>query len=180
MARQTRIGRLAKPAAFAAVSAAVLLTACDRSGVGSEAFWRARKLAADPEQLWSMQVQDQKDAGGPIRICTDSQLRSGLVQPQPAVAGTPCAIIGKPFRRPGYYSYRCELAGRTWMVSSRWTGDLARDVTAEFVAEDLDPPHLRLRQVRRLRLIGPCPAGWPVGEATDQQGRRRPVVDVGY
>jgi hypothetical protein len=65
---------------------------------------------------------------------------------------------------------RCTLNDHKFLVHSQVTGDLKRDYQVDY---QIHGPNPSTRQVRRHRLLGPCPEGWEIGDNTDRQGQLR-------
>jgi hypothetical protein len=142
---------------------------CESSDDAAERF-RARQRAADPLQLWSIEVTAPTKSG-PITICTDRFLREGFTRPLPNEDGKQCALHEPPTLTNGnWIVMRCTLNDHDFLVRSIVTGDLESDFEVDYVIKGPNPD---VRQVRRHRLIGPCPQGWEIGDNTDQQGRLR-------
>ncbi len=56
------------------------------------------------------------------------------------------------------------------LVRAKVKGDLSRDFEVDYVIKG---PGRDVRQVRRHKLLGPCPAGWEIGDNTDRKGNLR-------
>jgi len=166
-------------AVAAVVSAAAFQLGSHGANGANGRFWQARQAATDPLQLWSIEAVPQPAGWRPALLCTDAVLRSGFAHALPQLDGRDCRPIGDPIQEPGRHALRCRLGDRTLGVSSTLKGDLSKDFVATFSISDLDvigDGHEAYRQVRRYSLVGSCPAGWLVGDATDRHGVRRPSV----
>lgn len=146
----------------------------------SESFWRARQVATDPLELWSVETSPAQAGWAVIRICTDSNLRKGFTRPLPAIGSQPCDPMENDAKVEGdRYAVRCTLNGRTFGVSSVTRGDRARDFTVDYSVVDLagflaapDRAGSQAQQTRRYRRLGACPAGWDAGDSTNRFGAR--------
>ena len=69
--------------------------------------------------------------------------------------------------KAGLYAVRCDLAGRRFGLTVNRSGDPEADVTVRIAMKALDGTGDEARTVRRFRKVGPCPAGWRIGD----QGR---------
>jgi hypothetical protein len=162
-----------KASVLLAACGLLLVAACDgRAESRSEAFWRARRDRIEPPQLWSAQMTGPRPAGRAVMICTDRQLRNGFVRPQPEAAGQSCIGFGEVVATRSGSVFRCRIGERRFAVYSLVQGDRSRDFTSSFTIRPLDENGPEYRQVVRYRRLGACPAGWDLGDATDQQGRR--------
>lgn len=141
-----------------------LLAACD-DGAATTARIAARQQAIDPPQLWRV---DALDAAGGVRettwVCADTLLRQTFVRTRPEIDGAPCSGAPRTGAAPGLTTVRCETAGRRFSIASQATGDPARDfrltVSVVPLAGDIGPA----RQSHHFKRIGPCPAGWRIGD----------------
>lgn len=156
---------------LAALLAGVALAACDDGESQVEARLRAAQAAADPPQLWSVQVVGEARNGRPVLICADTRLRSGFTSVVPAQGGRSCARFGQPTTPAA--PYRCLLDGTIYGVASTTTGDPRRDFEVGSTIHPLIGEGVDYGRTLRFRLIAPrCPKGWDVGDADDQRGRR--------
>jgi hypothetical protein len=148
------------------------LAACDAPS-GSAVLER-RLLAEDPPELWRAEAVDAAGrAAGAVHICTNRNLRAGLVRANAEVNGTTCAPRRDPVERPGLYAVRCQLGGKTFGLTVNTTGDLARDFTARSSFTGLyGRDDVRAVQTRHYTRLGPCPAGWKVGDQGPPGGER--------
>jgi hypothetical protein len=95
------------------------------------------------------------------------------------VGDQPCAPVGDPVVGAGRLAFQCRVNGQMLGAASTVTGDLRKAFTARIAVTHLDGflagrPHSAYEQTLRYRNLGPCPAGWALGEHTDRWGRRRP------
>ena len=147
-----------------------LLAACGQDPI---ARLQARQAAADPPQLWSVAVEGAGARPGdkPIEICTDRLIRTGFLN-QGAVAGDiPCLPERPPVTTPTSVSMRCRMGEETYAVYNAAEGDQGSDYHVRFSMQSLGGNAVALSQVRHYRYLGPCPAGWQIGDATDRYGR---------
>lgn len=125
----------------------------------------ARAATLDPPQLWRAEVLDRDGrVQAAVRVCVDSVLRQGLTRANAEVNGQACVGEGATVSRPGLYAIQCKAGGRKFAVWTTSWGDPANDVTVSFAASALDGSHQAVSQLRRYRKLGPCPAGWRVGD----------------
>lgn len=150
--------------------AVLCLAACDREA--GERRWRERQEAVDPPQLWSVEALDASAGVRPVRICTDTQMRTGFLKPAPVVADRPCVLSQKPVEHGGQTINRCDLDGDTYMIISDVKGDTARDFTVSMSVSAVIGDGPGYSQNRRYKLVGPCPAGWKLGDRTLQSGAK--------
>jgi hypothetical protein len=122
--------------------------------------------AAMPPQLWSIAVVEEPNPGRPVRLCADQMIRSGFIVRALSMAGQPCVTMSLKL------NYRCTIAGRAFGVSTLISGDPARLFTVRASVTDLDRGSTVYRRALSFRLLGACPQGWAIGDATDQSGRR--------
>jgi hypothetical protein len=153
---------------FLIACALPLIAACENSDKAVARF-KERQRKYDPPALWSIEVIAPQKAG-PVKICADTFVREGFTRFLPNEDGKQCALLQPPTITPGLIRMDCTLNDRTYVIQSRITGDPASafDVDYEIAAEGAS-----VRQVRRYRRIGACPAGWEIGDNTDQQGNLR-------
>ncbi|WP_158914298.1 hypothetical protein [Caulobacter sp. S45] len=158
-----------KFAPLAPIVAILILGGCDQRGAQTDAFWRARQAAVDRPQFWSVQAVGQP--GRPIRVCTDTQMRKGFGRPNPAIGDQLCGRLGDAVRTKDGWAFRCTLGGETYAVNASNHGDPARAFEASFSISSLDTGK-GYRQTLRYARLGDCPAGWDIGQATNQRGER--------
>lgn len=150
--------------ALAASLAVLSLGACDDPDV-TAARIAARQQAIDPPQIWRVDALDA--AGRAVEttwVCADTPTRQTFVRTWPEVAGEPCQGLARTGAAPGLTTVRCEAQGRRFSIASQTTGDPARDfrltVSVVPLGGDIGPA----RRSHHFRRIGPCPAGWRVGD----------------
>lgn len=161
--------------ALAATLAAIAVTAC---GDGTTAMERlkAAQRRNDPLMLWTAQVV-WPETSAPVKVCADTFVREGFERPLPSVDGKSCALTGYPEMTPGRVRLQCVLDGHLYDVRSWITGDPEKAFEVDFV---IDGGPERVRQVRRYKRLGPCPAGWEIGDNTDRAGNlRKNALDNG-
>jgi hypothetical protein len=123
-------------------------------------------IAEPPPQLWSMQVWGEPHPGHAIKICADARLRAGFALRSLQSAGRPCPTYSLSL------NYKCHIDGREFGLSTLLTGDLNRDFVAHSSVTDIDAQKTVYNRALRFKLLGVCPKGWPIGDATNQQGKR--------
>jgi hypothetical protein len=143
------------------------------------ATWRARSETLDRPQLWSIEALGAPDGWRPVRICTDSRLRSGFVSPAAAVGDRPCVPVEDAATTGARTAYRCVVNGQLLGASAVHQGDLARAFTTTVTFVHLGRQisgggEAVLQQTLRYSRLGDCPAAWPVGAHTDRRGRMQP------
>ena len=133
----------------------------------------ARQAAADPPQLWSIEVVDASARKGdkPILICADRLIRTGFLNQHAMTATDQCQPEVAPVVKPDSVSMRCALGGRSYTIYNAAKGDQGSDFTVRFTMRSLGGNDVNLTQTRRYRYQGACPAGWKIGDATDRYGR---------
>jgi hypothetical protein len=145
--------------------APVLLALVACSQPEREASLAARQAQMDPPALWLAQSFDADGkVTGAVQICADSMVRDGFTRGDEEVAGQPCLARKTGVERPGVYANRCELNGVRFGLTVNRTGDLEKDFTVAFALTALDGSGGKARQVRRYQKMGPCPAGWSIGD----------------
>lgn len=125
----------------------------------------------EPPALWRAEAFDA--AGAPIAallVCADGTMRDGFRRATAEVGGRACLTLAGAVDRPGLYAARCVLDGGRFGVTVTQTGDPERDFTLAFAMTALDGSGIRARQVRRFRRLGPCPAGWRIGDQAPPGG----------
>ena len=102
-------------------------------------------------------------------ICADREVRSGFTSVIPASGPVHCAREVATTPQAPSSTYRCLLSGTEYAVSSIVSGDRGRDFQTDstIVRTDGAPVYARTLRFRRL---GDCPAGWNVGDTTNQAG----------
>jgi hypothetical protein len=137
----------------------------------SEALIRARKAQLDPAELWSVQALSLLRKSKAVLICADREIRDGFAQATPVVGDRGCLRLGAAVSTAHGTSYRCVLNDRQFAVWSEQEGDLRRDFVAKARVESLED-HSAYAQALHFHRIGPCPAGWNVGDGTNQRGQK--------
>ncbi|CAN5159990.1 hypothetical protein BH09PSE2_BH09PSE2_06670 [soil metagenome] len=164
---------MARTLLIALFAATAGLAACDDGGAARlEARLRAQQATTSPPQLWSAQVVGERDGGKPVLICADAAVRGGFGSVIPAVGDRHCARMGDIVSQGGVAHYQCQLDGAVYAVTSQTTGDAARDFTTGSVIHPVSGAGATYARTLPFKHEGPCPAGWNVGDTTDQQGRR--------
>jgi hypothetical protein len=133
------------------------------------------QAAVDPPELWRVEALDA--AGRPtaaITVCADQVLRDGFAHATAEVSGQPCLPLKDGVEQPGLYAVRCELNGQRFGLTVNRVGDPERAFDVAFAVKALDGSGAGARQVRRFKRIGPCPAGWGIGDQA-RVGERRGV-----
>jgi hypothetical protein len=125
-----------------------------------------------PPRLWLIKVSGEADAGQDIRLCADRKLEAGLTAIGPDFAGRPCRQEGYSSAIPPDQSYKCLVDGREFGIATHVSGRYPADFTAASTVVDLDAQRSVYSRALAIRRLGACPAGWKVGQATDQAGRK--------
>ncbi len=148
------------------------LAACDRP-TGS-AVLEQRLIADDPPELWLAEaLDDAGKAAGAIQVCTNRNLRAGLVRANAEVNGAACAPRRDAVEKPGLYAVRCQIGGKSFGLTVNTTGDLDRDFAVRTSFTSLyGRDEIRAVQTRHYARLGPCPAGWKVGDQGPRGGAR--------
>jgi len=150
-----------------ALLAAVLLfgtTACD-GATAPQAATPVPEPAPGVAQLWQVDALD--DGGRPqstVLACVDDALREQFLATRAKVNGRPCMDITPPGQKSHGWVLRCQTQGRWFTLSSTSTGDETHDFRLEVDMTPVFPDLGTVRQTRRFRRLGPCPAGWRIGD----------------
>lgn len=153
-------------AGLAAAFCALNLAACDLAPTAARVF--ARQTQIDPPGLWLAEaIGPSPPAFHAVQVCADQGLHDGFVRADPEVNNQPCRATSPIVSRPGLYAMRCEAGGQAFAVTVTAHGDLQRDFQVRYALTPLDSGGRAYVQTLRYRLLGPCPAGWRVGD----QGR---------
>lgn len=150
------------------------LAACDPGADATTTRILARQQAADPPQLWLVQVLDGRSKPAPaVFVCADTALRDSFVRARAEVNGRPCEDTTRPLLKEREWVLSCRVHGRAFTVSASTLGDLDRDFRLNFALTPLfDKASVgTVSQSRRFRMMGACPAGWRVGDQA-KPGRR--------
>jgi hypothetical protein len=167
--------RLTRPRAVARLASTVLallgLAACGEAPKTETAIL-ARQQTIDPPQLWRVEVIG--DAGAvrdAVYVCADTSLREAFVRARAEVNGKPCEDTTSGLVKPNGWTLRCMVDGRPFAVSAATVGDLEHDFRLNFGLTQLfffrtadDPPPITVRETRHFLHMGPCPAGWRIGD----------------
>ena len=151
------------------VAGALLLAGCDPAA--AIARLQARQAQIDPPRLWL--AQPLSPSGRVIRsiaVCADNKLREGFARADPAVNGEPCRAVSPVVEKPGLYALRCEAVGYTFAATVTTRGDLRRDFQVRYALMPLDTGRGPFVQTLRYRMVGPCPAGWKIGDEAENLG----------
>jgi hypothetical protein len=146
------------------------LCGCDEGrSANADAFWRARQAALDPPQLWSVAVVERPEPGRPVLLCADARMRSGFVRGDPALGERSCARMGDERRTPLGLGFDCQLDGAAYHVWSAAAGDPLRDFITHVSVQPAEGGTSYV-QAFHFHRVGTCPAGWNVGDSTNQRG----------
>jgi hypothetical protein len=105
-----------------------------------------------------------------VEVCADHGLQEGFAHADPEVNDQPCRAISPIVSKPGLYAMRCEAVGQSFAVAVTSQGDLRRDFKVRYALTPLESGRGPFVQTLRYRLLGPCPAGWRIGDqATAEQ-----------
>ncbi|THD58666.1 hypothetical protein [Phenylobacterium sp.] len=132
----------------------------------------ARQQAVDPPHLWRIEVVRPDGApGASTYICADSSLAQIFTRTRAEINGAPCLDVGGPAATPDGWSLRCQVDGRLFSVGSAMHGDRTRDFRLDFALVALDREVEPVKQSQHFQRLGPCPAGWGIGDQA-RPGRR--------
>lgn len=156
---------MSKITAIVAITGALALSACGRAP-------ESRNGAPEQPSLWSVAMVDGGQAAPETLICADAQLRNGFTRTLPQANGQTCRIVGTPVRQDDMFAARCRVGADLFKVNAMIKGDQNNDFTvdAAFVTEDR--VEARFERSLHYRRLGPCPAGWAVGDS-GQVGERQ-------
>lgn len=154
------------------------LAACDTTSK-TETKILAQQQTTDPPQLWRVEViGDTGAVRAAVYICADTPLREAFVRARAEVNGKTCEDTTSPIVKPNGWTLRCMADGRPFAVSAVTIGDLDHDFRLHFGLTQLfffrtaeDPPPITVRETRHFLHMGPCPAGWRIGDQA-KPGRR--------
>jgi hypothetical protein len=156
--------------AWALAPTLALLAGCGPPSPSVHATVLERQLALDPPQLWRVEaLADDASAADTVRLCADTPLVQGFARPTPAMGETRCVFERQVVRTSHGYVQRCELFGRRYSVHVSVAGDPYSDFTVRMAMLPLQADHAGVAQTLRFRWLGPCPAGWKIGD-TDKPG----------
>jgi hypothetical protein len=118
-----------------------------------------------PSQLWQVDVIG---AGGKpeatMLACVDDELRKQFLATRAKVNGGGCVDITQPVEKSRGWALRCQTQGRWFTISSAATGDETHDFRLDVAMTPVFPEMGTAHQIRRFRRLGPCPAGWRIGD----------------
>jgi hypothetical protein len=144
--------------------AAGLVAGCGGAGDTAQRML-ARQQAIDPPELWRIERFATRGAGREVSyVCADTLMRQGFVRTQAEVDGEPCHATARQVEKPGLAALRCEAEGRTYVFSTATHGDLARDFQLTVAVTPLDRSLGPAARTSRFLKLGPCPAGWRIGD----------------
>jgi len=182
MTRDT--GRVPRPRAGVRMASIVLallgLAACDEAP-RTETTILARQQAIDPPQLWRVEViGDTGAVRNAVYVCADTPLREAFVRARAEVNGKACTDTTSPLVKPNGWVLRCVADGRPFAVSAAAVGDPEHDFRLNFGLTELfyfrtasDPSPITVRETRHFLHMGPCPAGWRIGDQAKPGHRPR-------
>ena len=150
---------------------ALALAACSQPQ--AQARLEARQGAMDRPSLWLAQALDTDGrVAAAIEVCADGAMRDGFARADAEVNGRPCHPRRDGVERRGLFAVRCEIDERRFGLTVNRRGDPARAFTVSFALTALDGSGVGARQVRRFQRLGPCPAGWRIGDQRRPGGER--------
>jgi hypothetical protein len=142
---------------------------CDRTKAPAA---DAEKTAAEtsaptavPPSLWRIDVLSDGAVTGSVNVCADERVAEGFKRPAPDVSGKPCLKVGEAVETDGSYSVRCRVDDQLYRVGSTVQGDPTREFTVEMAVTRQDQKGPMFQQTRSYHRVGPCPAGWEVGDS---------------
>ena len=165
-------------AGLAALAVAALgLAGCDGRGDGEAARLAARQAALDPLRLWEAKaVIGHGIVMRTVRICADAKLRDSFQRAQPQVNAEPCRTLGPVVAKPGLYALRCVADGQRFGVTVTTRGDMDRAFEVRYSVAPLDQERGPFSQTVRYKLLGPCPAGWRIGDEAEVDATGAPIL----
>jgi hypothetical protein len=122
--------------------------------------------------MWSIEVVNETSGGRPVFICANRRIVSGFSSIVPGDGIVNCARDVDITENRKRSQFRCELKGVTYAVSSAVVGDMTKDFSVSSSAHPLMDGGTDYARTLRFRRRGACPAGWKLGEATNQRGVR--------
>jgi len=91
------------------------------------------------------------------------------------VNAEPCRTFGPTVTKPGLYALRCTAEGHRFGVTVTTRGDMERAFEVNYSVAPLDLDRGPFIQTVRYRALGPCPAGWRIGDQTEVDAKGMPV-----
>ncbi len=73
---------------------------------------------------------------------------------------------------PPNQNYKCQISGQEFGVVTNVIGHYPEEFTASSTVVDIDAQRTVYSRSLHFDHVGRCPAGWRVGQATDQSGKR--------
>lgn len=120
-----------------------------------------------PPNLWRIDVlSDAGTTTSSVNVCADKGVEDGFARPSPEISGKPCLVVGGgAIETDGTYSVRCRVDDELYRVGSTVQGDRTREFTVEMAVTRQDKKGPVFEQKRGFHKVGPCPAGWTVGDS---------------
>jgi hypothetical protein len=131
-----------------------------------------------PPQFWLVQSVGAGANVRPVRLCVDPLLRAGFTSFRVNLGKEAC-MADNLTSDASHETYRCTIAGTEYGAVTTWSRPGPDQLVVSSTLVDLDDSTTVFARTLRYSRLGPCPAGWRVGEATDQQGRRVSAAFVG-
>ena len=150
----------------AALGAAVLgLAACQReAATGTAVVPRAAVARVTGPSLWTIEAVNDGKVVRTVQICADDAVKSSFSRPTPEFKGQPCDRAPNASDVGGSYAARCRMDHQNYVVSATRRGDPDRDFTVDMSVARQDKSGPTFEQTRHYVRMGPCPAGWNVGD----------------
>ncbi len=122
--------------------------------------------------LWLVRTVGGRRDARPVRICLDDKLKAAVSALTADVGDVPCVPITRIDVSAVGSTYKCTVGAARFGVSTTVSASSARGFTIASSVVDLDKLTTAFARTLKYTSLGPCPSGWAIGEATDQQGRR--------
>ena len=143
---------------------ALMASACQRQDA-KRADEAKTPAASEENHLWRIEVTQGGHAVSQVELCADPAIEASFSRPAPSIAGRECVRVDAPVVTATTYSVRCRTDDQLYRVGSLITGDRTRDFTVEMAVSRQDEKGPSFEQTRRYTRIGPCPAGWKIGDS---------------
>ncbi|CAN7504344.1 hypothetical protein LJR164_003454 [Phenylobacterium sp. LjRoot164] len=142
---------------------ALIASACQRED--AKPTQRTKAVASSETRLWRIEVVQIGQPASQVELCADHAIEASFRRPTPSVAGRECVRVDAPVETATTYSVKCRTDDQLYRVGSSITGDPTSDFTVEMAVSRQDKKGPSFEQVRRYTQIGPCPAGWKIGDS---------------
>jgi hypothetical protein len=169
--------RAAGPA-LGSLAACVLIALLSAAGGCAKQTAAAAAPRRAPPQFWLVESVGAEAKVRPVRLCVDPLLRTGFTSFRVNLGKEAC-MADHLTSDATHETYRCSVGGSEYGAATTWSQPRPDQLVVSSTLVDLETSTTVFARTLRYSLLGPCPAGWRVGEATDRQGRRVSAAFVG-